>query len=128
MTPSEEDRRKEARLAPGELECDIEGAKFAHVLGVTLGGHGMRVLTEKRLDAGRPLRVTLHLNDDEDLQFDGEVVWAEEKNFDFTQRFISGVRFVQADATACDRLHAFIERFMVDDAPQPGRNGVRKDA
>jgi hypothetical protein len=112
---ADEDRRKETRLSPGDLECDVEGTRFAHVLGVTLGGHGMRVMTDRRLERETPFSVVIHLTDDEDLCFRGEVVWSEEKNFDFTQRYISGVRFVDPDAGSCERLHTFIEQFLAQE-------------
>lgn len=119
MTPSaDEERRREARLSPGDLECDVEGARFAHVLGVTLGGNGMRVMTDRRLPTDQVLGVVLHLTDDEDLQFKGQVVWEEEKNFDFTQRFISGVRFVDPEKADCDRLHTFIETVLAKEHPE----------
>lgn len=126
MTSSaDDDRRKEARLSPGDLECEVEGTRFAHVLGVTLGGHGMRVMTDKVLPREHPLDVVFHLTDDEDLHFRGQVVWSEEKNFDFTQRFISGVHFVEPDASSCDRLHNFIEEFLAEETAE--KNSAQGD-
>lgn len=115
MTQADEDRRREARLSPGDLECDIEGARFAHVLGVTLGGHGMRVLTDQRLARNRPLQIAIHLSERDTLKFMGQVVWDEDKNFDFTHRYISGVQFVEPDAIQCDRLHNFIQKFLSEE-------------
>lgn len=78
----------------------------------------MRVLTDQRLSGDGPVKVVFHLSDTEDLTFQGQVVWTEEKNFEFTQRFISGVRFVDPQPQACDRLHAFIESFLAREHPE----------
>jgi len=121
--PGEDDRRSEARLSPGDLECDIEGTRFAHILGVTIGGHGMRVMTDKALPSDRAVGVEVHLTDTESLNFNGLRVWSESKNFEFTQRFISGVRFVDPDPAACERLHAFIEDFLAREHPEKNPAG-----
>lgn len=123
MTPADEERRHEARLSPGDLGCHIEGASFAHVLGVTVGGHGMRVLTDQRLATDRPLHVVVHLSDTEDLEFTGQVVWDEDKNFEYTHRFISGLKFLASDARNCSRLHDFIERHTKDENKGGGDTG-----
>lgn len=115
---ADEDRRKETRLSPGDLECDVEGTRFAHVLGVTIGGHGMRVMTDRKLPGDQTVKVVFHLSDSDDLEFDGQMVWTEEKNFDFTQRFISGVRFVDPTEGACHRLHSYIESFLAREHPE----------
>lgn len=125
-SPSEDDRRKETRLSPGDLECDVEGARYAHVLGVTLGGHGMRVMTDRQIPGNQNVQIVFHLSDDEDLQFAGQVVWTEEKNFEFTQRFISGVRFIDPPQGACERLHAYLESFLAREHAET--NAVSGDA
>ena len=111
-SPSDDERRKETRLSPGDLECDVEGARFAHVLGVTLGGHGMRVMTDRHLPDEHPVQIVFHLSDEDNLEFQGQVVWSEEKNFEFTHRFISGVRFVDPPDGSCARLHDHIESLL----------------
>ncbi len=117
------DRRHEARLSPGDVECDIEGARFVHVLGVSFGGHGMRVMTEKPLPRDKPVAATIKLSESESLQFTGEVVWEKTEDFQFTSRYISGVKFLDnADGSA--RLHDFIEKHLAQQTvPKP--NGDR---
>lgn len=115
---SEEDRRSEARLSPGDVECDIEGARFVHVLGLTLGGHGMRVLTDAKLPTDADVPITLHLSDRESLVFTGRVMWEKDQDLDFTRRYISGIKFVEPDSAASARLHHFVEEFLAREHPE----------
>ncbi len=119
MTSAEpDDRRSEARLSPGDVDCDIEGARFVHVLGLSLGGHGMRVMTDHKLPENQDLDVQLHLSENETLRFQGRVVWEKDQDFEFTHRFISGVQFTEPDPAARDRLHGFIDEFLAREHPE----------
>ena len=46
------------------------------------------------------------------LQFDGEVVWQKEQDFEFTHRYISGVKFVNTQPPVTERLQKFLEKFV----------------
>lgn len=117
------DRRHEARLSPGDVECEIEGARFVHVLGVTVGGHGMRVLTDKQLPRNQPLQMSLSLSS-ETLSFVGEVVWEQEQDFEFTHRYISGVKFIDPDPQATEKLHQFVEKCIEQQGINPNGDPV----
>lgn len=104
-----EDRRTEARLSPGDVECEIEGAQFVHVLGLTHEARGMRVMTDRPLPSDRSFPVTLQLSADNDLHFQARAVWSHEENFEFTRRYISGLKIEDIDADASDRLKSFIQ-------------------
>lgn len=119
-TAAFEDRRREARLSPGDVECEIEGARFVHVLGLTVEGHGMRVMTDCALPTDRILAVSLELPQ-ETLKFQGRVVWEKEQDFQFTHRFICGIKFVDPEEASTQRLCAFIGAFSAQvAADEPG--------
>ena len=115
-TASSEERRREARLSPGDVECTIEGARFVHVLGLSVEGHGMRVLTDVRLPAEKMLPVSLELPA-ETLEFQGRVVWEKEQDFEFTHRYICGIEFVRPDPACVARLRDFVQPFSARTEP-----------
>lgn len=113
-----DDRRSEARLSPGDVECDIEGARFVHVLGLTLGGRGMRVLTDQHLPRDRPVDVALHLSENETLHFKGLAVWEKDQDLEFTHRYVCGMKFIDPDEASSGRLHSFVEEFLAREHPE----------
>jgi len=104
-----EDRRTEARLGPGDVECEIEGAQFVHVLGLTHEGTGMRVMTNSEIPKEQALPVTLHLSESDTLRFQARAVWSQEENFEFTRRYISGLKIEDIGADDSNRLKTFIQ-------------------
>lgn len=113
-----DDRRREARLSPGDVECDIEGAQVVHVLGISIEGHGMRVMTDHSLQGREGIPIALHVAPDETLHFSGRVVWEKAQNFEFTRRYITGLQFVSPDPAATERLHRFVEEFLAREHPE----------
>jgi len=106
------DRRREARLGAGDVDCEVEGVRFAHVLGLSLEGHGMRVLTEKRLPHDHPLKVILYLDAQAPMKLTGQVTWDKDQDFTFTHRYISGMQFLNPDPAETARLHTFITHIL----------------
>jgi len=113
-----EDRRREARLNPGDVDCEIDAIPVVHVLGLALGGSGMRVLTDKPLSIERAVKIRLHLSPHETLEFEGTRVWQQDQDFEFTRRYISGIKFLNPHPVAAQRLHAFIDAYLAREHPE----------
>ncbi|MEW6280227.1 MAG: PilZ domain-containing protein [Candidatus Eremiobacterota bacterium] len=95
MSTEEAERRSYVRLGPDtDLRCQISGIEVVHVLGLSAGGTGMRVITDKPLPEKSAFGVSLELGEGlGSLRCQGRVVWQESRDFDFCNRHISGVAF-----------------------------------
>ncbi|HXE73742.1 MAG TPA: PilZ domain-containing protein [Candidatus Nitrosotenuis sp.] len=100
-----QERRRYARISPDrEIVCRIPGARVVHVLGVGVSGGGMRILTETQLTAPQ-FPVELDLGDGlPPLNLPARVVWQETQDFDFCNRYITGIEFADLDQAARRRL------------------------
>jgi PilZ domain len=113
-----DDRRSEARLSPGDVTCHIDDIQVVHVLGLSLSGHGMRVMTNKRLPAQQPFAIGLQLDEQTTLPLQGRVVWERDEDLEFTHRYISGIQFIDTATPHDELLRSFIEGFVAREESQ----------
>lgn len=104
------DRRRYVRLATDDaVRCSIEGAEVVHVVGLSSGGNGMRVIVDRELPDTSEFAVTMDIDDSQPtIQARGRVVWQEAWDFGFCNRFVAGVEFVRIDDSARERLVGLI--------------------
>ncbi|HEY3998623.1 MAG TPA: PilZ domain-containing protein [Candidatus Xenobia bacterium] len=94
IVPEAAERRHDDRISPDvDLPCTIEGARVVHILGLSVGATGMRVLTDIRLPSEHA-HITLQLGTGgPSVQVEGSVVWDDEKDFGIFKRTVSGIHF-----------------------------------
>lgn len=108
----EPERRNYIRLGPDhEVRCEISGMEVVHVVGLSAGGTGMRVITDKALPEADAFDLTMDLGDDQAaVRCRARVVWHETKDFDFCNRHISGVAFADLKDTDRKRLVSLLPK------------------
>ncbi|MCE7868811.1 PilZ domain-containing protein [bacterium CPR1] len=106
------ERRTYVRFGPDtDVRCRIPGMEVVHVVGLSAGGTGMRVITDKPLPTDEVFDMSLDLGDDQPtVRCAARVVWQESRNFDFCNRHISGVAFKDMPDAERDRLVALLPR------------------
>lgn len=104
------ERRTYVRLGPGsDVRCRIPGMEVVHVVGLSSGGTGMRVITDKPLPADEAFDMSLDLGDEQPtVRCGARVVWQESRDFDFCNRHISGVAFNNLADPDKERLVALL--------------------
>ncbi|MHB2019744.1 MAG: PilZ domain-containing protein [Candidatus Xenobia bacterium] len=110
------ERRHEDRISPDlDIPCEIKGARVVHILGLSVGAHGMRVLTDVRLPHDQEIPIRLRLGKQgRELEMQGTVAWDDEKDFEIFKRYVSGIHFsriAEPDARELqDYLKQYVER------------------
>lgn len=111
MTVSMEDgeRRRYYRLSPeADVSCTIEGVDVVHLVGLGAGGNGMRVITDRELPEDRTFLVGVSAGTGPEVALRGRSVWKKAWDFDFCNRFVSGVEFVDLEAVHRDWLMSLL--------------------
>jgi len=108
------ERRHDERISPDlDIPCEIPGAKVVHVLGLSVGATGMRVLTDIRLPHDREFGMTLRLGKDgKPLRLQGTVVWDDEKDFEIFKRYVSGIHFTSVTDADSHALAEYLRQYV----------------
>lgn len=106
--PSE--RRKYTRLTTDQnVQCAISGMDVVHVVGLSSGGSGMRVITNKELP-DEEFDLELDLGDGQPpLRLRGKAVWHESWDFEFFNRHAAGVVVTGLQPGDSERIDALIQ-------------------
>lgn len=110
---SPDERRKYKRVSPeSDIEATIDGAGVVHVIGLGIGGTGMRVITDKPLPPG-----AFHINLDlkkgiPPLRILGKVAWKDEEDFGYCKRHFSGVEFSMMEAEHMNAIRDYVNKYL----------------
>lgn len=107
------ERRHDERISPDiDLPCQIDGARIVHILGLSVGATGMRVLTDVRLPHDH---VGIHLQlgkGGHTLHLQGSVVWDDEKDFEIFKRTVSGIHFTHITDEDRIAIQDYLRRYL----------------
>jgi hypothetical protein len=102
------DRRHYTRLSHAiELDCKVDGAGTGRIVGLSIGGGGLRVITTTPLPFDRSLPLEFSLGDTEEpIVLRGKVIWQE--RLENLRSYISGIKFTRIGKDIRRRITTFV--------------------
>lgn len=113
----EGDRRRYKRVSPScPVEAHIDGAGVVHVIGLGIGGTGMRIITDRSLSCTEIFNIALTLHKGHPpLNLRGRVAWRSEEDFGYCRRFFFGIEFSEIAERDQEMLLLFMRDLCEED-------------